>query len=372
MIKPTAYDNFEKLTCTTQIAEVKNGYYAFNETVFYGEKGGQLADHGTINGLPVIDLKWDHGTLYHKVDGDLHNPIHMQVDAQTRWINTTVQSAFHLLDGYYAHQPMKIIEVHANPDSEWYIVDSKQVTTQQLADVEQWMNDVIHQDIQTSFSYVKGSEYPDKADQKYPVVRLVHFGNINTQPCGTCHVNHTSQLQSFAIIGTAKVSTGTKIYITVNQVTTDRLKKDEQVLNDVTNKLSVNRDQILPGISDLQAKNKQLKKQLKAYRQQLAKITIQQIIMKNQAVNYININNAGDLSVLAPQLLRQIKETKLILAQFENKTYFAIVSPQNVAHDVLAKFHQAGEIRGGGSAQIVTGNTSVSGEQLSDLFKTIL
>ena len=60
------YDDFEKLTCTTKIKDVKDGYYAFDDTVFYGEKGGQLADHGTINGQAVIDLKWDGDTLYHQ------------------------------------------------------------------------------------------------------------------------------------------------------------------------------------------------------------------------------------------------------------------------------------------------------------------
>lgn len=69
------YDDFEKLTCTMKIKEVRDGYYAFDQTVFYSEKGGQLVDRGTINGLPVVDLKWDGETLYHKVDGELHNPI---------------------------------------------------------------------------------------------------------------------------------------------------------------------------------------------------------------------------------------------------------------------------------------------------------
>lgn len=36
------YDNFEKLNCITQIKDIRENYYSFEQTVFYGEKGGQL------------------------------------------------------------------------------------------------------------------------------------------------------------------------------------------------------------------------------------------------------------------------------------------------------------------------------------------
>lgn len=366
------YDNFEHLTCTTKIKDVRDGYYAFDDTVFYGEKGGQLADRGTINGQPVTDLKWDGDTLYHQVAGDLHDPITMQVDARTRWINTTVQSAFHLLDGYYADKDTKIIEVNADPTNEWYIVDSKQVTSDQLADVEAWMNEIIHQDIHTSFTYVKGSEYPDPAYQKYPLVRLVHFGDVNTQPCGTCHVNHTSQLQSFVILGTTKVAAGTKIFITVNQVTNDRLKQDDAALKQVATVLSSKENQVVAAARDLVAKNKAAKKQVKALKKELAGLKAQNILAADQVINEVQVDGAGEMSLLAPQLLRQAKSDKLLVATVGDQTSFAIVSPTGKARDVLAKFQALGQVKGGGSPKIVTGNTQLAATDLIRVATSLL
>ena len=40
------YDNLLNLSCDTTIATEKDGYYAFKETVFYGEKGGMPGDKG--------------------------------------------------------------------------------------------------------------------------------------------------------------------------------------------------------------------------------------------------------------------------------------------------------------------------------------
>lgn len=358
------YDDFEKLTCTTKIKDERDGYYAFDETVFYGEKGGQLADRGTINGLPVVDLKWDGDTLYHKVAGELHDPIKMQVDARTRWINTTVQSAFHLLDGYYADKDAKIVEVNADPHNEWYIVDAKQVREEELADVEAWMNDIIHQDIHTTFTYVAGSDYPDPAYRKYGQVRLVHFGDINTQPCGTCHVNHTGQLQSFVILGTAKVSAGTKIFITTNLVTNDRLKQDDRELKQAAKLLSVKENQVTAGIQELAAKNKQFKKQVKALKKELMAFKLKQILEEDQPVSQVQIDSAGDMSMLAPQLLRQVKTDKLLVAELGDQASFAIVSPTGKARDVLAKFQELGQVNGGGSPKIVTGTTALPIQEL--------
>lgn len=366
------YDDFEKLTCTTKIKDVKDGYYAFDDTVFYGEKGGQLADHGTINGQPVTDLKWDGETLYHQVAGELHDPITMKVDARTRWINTTVQSAFHLLDGYYADKDAKIVEVNANPENEWYIVDSKRVGADQLRDVEDWMNNVIHQDIHTSFTYVKGSEYPDPAYQKYPLVRLVHFGEINTQPCGTCHVNHTGQLQSFVILGTEKVSAGTKIYITVNLATNDRLKKDDAALKQVSATLSAKEDQVVEKAGELVAKNKTMKKQLKALKKELMGMKAKDILATDQVINQVQLDDPSEMSMLAPQLLRQVDHDKLLVAQVGKQTSFAVISPSGKARDVLAKFQELGTVNGGGSPKIVTGNTDLAVADLIQVAEPLL
>lgn len=365
---PRAYDDFEKLTCTTKITDIKNGYYAFDQTVFYGEKGGQLSDKGTINGLPVTDLKWEHGTLYHKVAGELHDPIEMHVDKRTRWINTTVQSVFHLLDRFYGDRGLKQLEVNADPQNEWYIINSKDVSQQDLRDVEQWMNDVIRQDVKTTFTYVKGSDYPDPHYQKYPEVRLVHLGNIDVQPCGTCHVNHTGQIQSFAVLGTKKVAGGTKIFITVNQVTNDRLEAEHHRLKQVAEKLSVSEGHVMDGLDQMLSQNRRLKKQLKKLHAQALQQQCQQIMANRQVINEVTIDNPGDISTLAKKLVDKTEHPLLLWAPFKNRTFFAILSPKQKAREILNRFQQAGTIRGGGSPEMVTGNTELSARQLIDLY----
>ena len=43
-----AYDDFRRTSCTTRIKDKKDGWYAFEETVFYGEKGGMFSVPPTL------------------------------------------------------------------------------------------------------------------------------------------------------------------------------------------------------------------------------------------------------------------------------------------------------------------------------------
>ena len=114
------YDHYKETVLDTVIKEEKDGYYCFEDTIFYGEKGGMPSDKGTINGLEVLDLKWDGDTLYHKVNDELSNPIHMEVDLFTRHTNTIVQSALHIADGFCVKHNFPLGSIGTNHDNIWY------------------------------------------------------------------------------------------------------------------------------------------------------------------------------------------------------------------------------------------------------------
>ena len=366
------YDNFEKLNCITQIKDIRENYYSFEQTVFYGEKGGQLDDKGTINDLPVTDLKWVGPTLYHQVKGKLTNPIIMKVDPITRYINTTVQSVFHLLDGYYAHQNCRIIEVNADPNNEWYEINKDSITAEQLDDVETWMNDIIKQDINTKFTYVPSKDYPDPFYRKYDQVRLVSFDNINTQPCGTLHVNHTSQIQSFVILGSKSKAHKTKIFFATNLVVNKCLKHDHKIIKDVSHVLNTNENDLVNKSQNIIAKNKELKKQTKLWKEKYMQYRAYEISLSKNVLVSIKIDSPTEISQVAPYILKYIKYSKIIVANLKMKTYFAVISKSEQAQDILNYLKTKIKINGGGSAKIVTGDTSISMRDFNTLCNTYL
>ena len=363
------YDNLLNLSCDTTIATEKDGYYTFKETVFYGEKGGMPGDKGTINGQEVIDLKWENDILYHKVSGTLQNPIHMEVDKETRIINTTVQSAYHLLDGYYGKMGLYIVAIGVtSPENQWYEVNSKDLDEKHLQEVQEFMNDTLLQDIPAEFTYYKGSEYPNPKYANLDEVRVVTFGNIDSQPCGTPHVNNVNQIGSFIILGSEKTSRGTRIYTTVSWATNIKLKKYYNLIQELRKTLNGKEDDILENVQTLRNANKTYKKQVEELQKELTAYKVKEILQMEDTV-LVDVMDASQLRTVSQALLNEVSSTKILLATSNDNNDFAIISPEGKARDIYALIQKPLEASGGGSPKIVTARSSKPKQEVIELLQ---
>ena len=263
------YDNFLNLTMDTRIRECRDGWYAFEDTVFYGEKGGALADRGTINGREVLELRWEGDTLWHRVEGELSDPVRLEVDRLTRWNNTAVQSAFHMLDGYYGRLGLRIVAIGVHPENQWYELDTKELPPGHLEEVQAFLDRQILDDFPVGLSYVKGADYPDPKYQGYDEVRIVKFADVDTQPCGTPHVSRTGQILSFTVLGSERSGRGTKIYTAVGPAAEARLRGDHAVLRRLVELSDTGIPDLPDKLAGLLASSKALKKENEALRREL-------------------------------------------------------------------------------------------------------
>lgn len=344
-----SYDNFEVLTCDTSIKEKDDeGYYSFYDTVFYGEKGGQLSDEGTINGLNVIDLKWVDDVLFHKVDGDLVDPIHMEVNENVRYLNTTIQSAFHLLDGYYAKKGLYIPAIGVNPDNQWYEVNTKEFNDEDAKTIERFINDIIKKDIKTKITYMKGSDYSDPNYHKFDELHVVESEDIDKQPCGTLHVNKTSQIQSFTILDYEKTSRGTKVHCAINEATTKRLKELYNYTKNSSKELDVSYDEAINRIKEIQNSNKDMKKEIINLKKDLMEYKANELANSTSTIINYDTNDPNDLRLIGQALLSKTSDTKIIYTNINDTINLVIISNNDAARKVLDDLKIYHDFTGGG------------------------
>ncbi|MDO5085951.1 MAG: hypothetical protein Q4D47_05870, partial [Erysipelotrichaceae bacterium] len=289
-----------------------------------------------MNQQPVVDLKWINDTLYHKVDGTLENPIHMEVNKDTRYINTAVQSALHIMDVYYEKRGLRILAIGVHPNNQWYEVDSKEIDETHLQEVQAFMNTIIRNPIKTEFQYIKGSEYPDERYQKFDEVRLVKFADVNCQPCGTLHLKDTAQIESFVVLDYEKTSRGTRIFITCNVVTNQRLKDYHQLLKRISQTLSVPKEEIETNIGDT------LKKELLTYK-------AKELLNNQETFLYYDTKDPNELRAIASTILSQIQQDTILYTIIQNELHFALLSTHDQARVYLEELKKVAETTGGGS-----------------------
>ncbi|MCI0711095.1 MAG: alanyl-tRNA editing protein [Chloroflexi bacterium] len=112
------FDPYQSV-CTAEVIDIQDGHLILNQTVFFGEAGGQIGDTGTINGVVIGDAQHSDGRMLirqdlptikvgtdikHFSDGSLDNlkigdEVTATIDWERRYRIMRMHSAAHLV--YY-------------------------------------------------------------------------------------------------------------------------------------------------------------------------------------------------------------------------------------------------------------------------------
>ncbi len=354
------YDDFLNLHCDTTIKTAQDGWYSFEDTVFYGEKGGILPDEGTINGQKVLELKWEGDVLYHRVEGELQNPIHMEVDRMTRWCNASVQSAFHMLDGYYGRMGLHIVAIGVHPDNQWYELDTKDLPAGHLDEVQAFMDEQILNNLKTEISYIKGCDYPDPKYQQFEEVRMVKFGDVDTQPCGTPHVNETKDILGFTILGSARSGRGTKVFVACGPMVNVRLQEYNALLRRMATAATAGFDELPQKLESLLSANKQLTKEVDELRRALYEYKAAELLATEDPVLICPESDPKALRALSQAVAARTTRNVIVAAECGGQTQFTILSPDGKAREIFVQIKTALNATGGGPLNMVSGKAPVS------------
>jgi alanyl-tRNA synthetase len=199
-----------------------------DRTPFYGESGGQVGDHGRVDGPEGWGSITD--TVVHRSGMFLHRlrveegtialgqTVHLRVEAEARVAAAANHSATHLVNaalrrvlGDHVHQAGSLVEpVRLRFD----FTHPRPVAADEIDEIERLVNDWVLADldrrvrvmtpaaaIASGATSLEGEAYPDE-------VRVISFGDVSTELCGGTHVEHTSTVGLFRIVSQESVASG--------------------------------------------------------------------------------------------------------------------------------------------------------------------
>ncbi len=312
-----------------------------DQTPFYAESGGQIADRGTITAeglvIEVLDVQKApnrqnlHRAVVKQGLAETGQTVFAKIDSKNRLQITKNHSATHLL-----HRALKdVLGEHVNQAGSLVEPDRLrfdfshfgQVTEEELSKIEKIVNEKIWESLpveimEKPLAEAKAMGAMALFGEKYgEIVRVVKMGEYSIELCGGCHVPNTSAIGLFKLVTETGIGAGTRRIEAVTGEKAYQYMSDQiQILNDAAHKLKANVKDVPEKIAALQKELREAHKEIESLTAKLGNIEAKSLINKVKEVNgfqllvsRVEINESNQLRTMLDELKQKIKSGVIVL-----------------------------------------------------------
>ncbi len=247
-----------------------------DRTAFYPSSGGQPFDTGMFHDVRVLDVvDADDGRILHIVDrAPSTTALHGKIDWTRRFDHMQQHTGQHVLSAAFDHLS------HVRTESfhlgvEYSTIDlGREVNAKEIAAAEDEANRIVWEDRPVQIRFADASEAATlglrKETKREGTVRLIDVDAFDLSACGGTHVSRTGAIGIIAVSATERVRGGTRItFLCGNRALTGYRALRDAVSGSIR-MLSVHPSELAGAIERLQGETKELRRQLKAFQEQLA------------------------------------------------------------------------------------------------------
>lgn len=365
------------------VSEVHEGdtvQILLDETPFYAESGGQVADKGTLKSAEVIiDIKdvkkAPNGQHVHEgvvVSGTAKKGLEVTAEVESALRKGIVKNhtATHLL-----HQALKdVLGSHVNQAGS--LVNENrlrfdfshfgQVTKEELSQIEKIVNEKIWEGISVAIDLKPIAEAKEMGamalfGEKYgDIVRVVQVGDYSIELCGGCHVQNTAEIGLFKIASESGIGAGTRrIEAVTGKGAYEELNDQLGILEQAASELKSNTKDVPKRIASLQADLKEVQRENESLLAKLSQAEAGSILEKVKEIGgvkvlteKVNAKDMNHLRTMVDDLKAKLGSAVIVLGAVQNGK---VNISAGVTKDVIEKglhagklVKQAAEICGGG------------------------
>jgi len=284
--------------------------FMLDQTPFYAESGGQIADRGVIFAdtvkVAIKDVKKaPNGQHLHRAvvtEGslDVNTKVTAIVDEINRGKVIKNHTATHLLQkalkevlGAHVNQAGSLVE----PDRlRFDFSHFGQVQPDELEKVEEMVNEQIWKNIEVEIDYKGINEARAMGamalfGEKYgDIVRVVKVGDFSLELCGGCHVPNTSVIGLFKIVSESGIGAGTRrIEAVTGEAAYILMNEQIGLLKEAAAKLKTNVKDVPARIDALMVEMKQLHHENESLATKLGNIEAGNLVSKVKDINGVPV-----------------------------------------------------------------------------------
>lgn len=252
MTEKLYYENsyIQRFEAEVLACEKQEDYYeiVLDKTAFFPEGGGQSADRGFLNGIPVSDAREKNGIVYHITSLPIHpgTPVLGEIDFKERFSKMQQHTGEHIISGI-VHRRFGWHNVGFHLGSEIVTMDfDGALNADELADIEYQANEIAFSNRKVEVSYpakedLEKLEYRSKIEIEGQV-RIVTIPGVDVCACCAPHVNNTGEIGMIKIVDAQKYKGGTRVSMVCGFRALHDYRTKERNINQISVVLSAKPD----------------------------------------------------------------------------------------------------------------------------------
>ena len=349
-----------------EVAAGAEAVVVLDQSPFYAEMGGQVADHGTITAdgvvFTVTDVQKNKGGKFmhygHLAQGVLHvgDTVHAAIDMERRKAIQRAHSTTHLLDaalkkvlGDHVHQAGSLVE----PDRlRFDFTHFEAISPEELRQVEELVNDAILEGYPVLSEVLPIEEAKKKGavamfGEKYgESVRVVEMSDFSVEFCGGTHVDNTAKAGPFRIKSESSVASGVRrIEATCGKLSLKAMESSQGVLSRAAQFLKTAPSGLLERMEQQANEMKQLRQALEKFKAEASLGEARQFLASAKTVKDLHVLattrngvDTAELRTMGDFLRDKDPKAVAVIASIngEKITFLAVCGKEAVARGIKA------------------------------------
>lgn len=339
------------------------------ETPFYPEGGGQAGDIGTItykdeiievnSTVKILGNKIIHKTNAENTNIRIGDIINLKVNESSRIMTAKNHTATHLLQKALR----SVLGTHVEQSGSEVTKDKlrfdfthfESMTNEEIKKVETIVNNKIFENLNIEIKNMPINEAKKLGamalfGEKYSEnVRVVNISDYSMELCGGTHIDNTFKIGLFKILSETGIASGVRrIEAITGEKVIEYYKKQDNMIQNISNLLKTNIDNIENKIIELQQNIKNNNKVIESLKSKMINNNLNDIMKSTITINNIKVINYIFSEVEVAELRKisdkiKEKETNVIIL-FASKFKGKINLIATVSDDLVSKGYHAGKI----------------------------
>jgi alanyl-tRNA synthetase len=343
------------------------------DTILYPEGGGQPADHGTVGGVAVLDVRTVGGEIRHLLAGPAPNGrVIAELDWARRFDHMQQHTGQHLLTAVAERRfGWHTTAFHLGERVSDIELDVPTIGAAALAGLEEAVAAEIRAARPVTARRVSPEEYARLTVRSRGLpeghegsVRLVEIEAVDLNTCGGTHCRSTAEIEALKLLGTEPMRGGTRLFYAAGMRLRRLCDAHHERAARLRELLSTSDDELVAGLAAKLEQLKDAQREARALEEELAVASARLLAAGSERVLAAHWprRELPFLQRVARELDRLAPDRVVLLTAGEGEAgTFLVAAGERAAADVSAVGQRVAELlggRGGGSGRIFQGKAA--------------